>query len=228
MSAVTVRGSSLLDRFRNLPARDRRALLLGMIVLGPAVLWMGIVRPWWTTLQELRESVVSEQELLDRERALLLESPELPARLAESRATLARKEALLVQSRNLALAEAAVTEIVEARARESRALLLETRSVARDPFEEAPDGLVPIRLNIRVESDFEGILDFLHALEDEGLLLRVFAFSIQRGEEGAMNLSVTVEAYAPEEEISSDNGDVRPVVGEGGGAAASTLGEDRT
>jgi hypothetical protein len=66
--------------------------------------------------------------------------------------------------------------------------------------------LVPIRLNVRVESDFEGILDFLHALESESLLLRVVAFSIQRGEEGAMNLSATVEAYAPDEEPTSDNG----------------------
>jgi hypothetical protein len=192
-------GWRLFERFRALPSRDRRAVVLGLTVLVPAVLWLGVARPWWTALQDLRASTVAEQDLLDRERALLRDAPELPGRLSEARAAMARKEALLVQSRNLALAEAVVTEIVEARARESRALLLETRSVARDPFASAPEGLVPIRLNVRVESDFEGILDFLHALEAEPLLLRVFAFSIQPGEDGAMNLSATIEAYAAEE-----------------------------
>jgi hypothetical protein len=169
---------------------------------------MGVARPWWTTLHEFRASTVAEQDLLDRERMLLQDAPMLPARLSEARAKLARKEALLLQSGNLALAEAAVTRVIEDRARESRALLLETRSVLRDPFATAPEGLVPIRLNVRVESDFEGILDFLHALEADPLLLRVFAFSIQQGEDGAMNLSSTVEAYAAEGEIPTavDNG----------------------
>jgi hypothetical protein len=96
----------------------------------------------------------------------------------------------------MSLAEATVTQAIQDRARQSQALLLEARSVARDPLAPAPAGLISIRLNIRVESDFEGILDFVYALEADPLLLRVFAFSIEPDGDGAMTLAATVEAYA--------------------------------
>jgi hypothetical protein len=68
--------------------------------------------------------------------------------------------------------------------------------------EVPPPGLVPIRLNVRVESDFEGILDFLHALESDPLLIRVVGLSMQAGESGVMNFMAVIEGYAPREDVT--------------------------
>jgi hypothetical protein len=190
------------DRFGGMTSRDRRALLLGLLILGPALGWIGIVRPWQNALVSLEESAEAEQAILRRERALLREAPTLPVRLDEARTQLARKESRLVRSANPALAEAELVGLVEELARESRALFLEARSVALGVGEEPPAGLVPIRLNVRVESDFEGILDFLHALESDPLLIRVVGLSMQAGESGVMNFMAVIEAYAPREEVT--------------------------
>ncbi|MEX1258847.1 MAG: type II secretion system protein GspM [Gemmatimonadota bacterium] len=192
----------LRDRVRALSTRDRRALLLGLLILGPALGWIGIVRPWQSALASLAETAGAEESLLQRERALLREAPTLPGRLSEARATLARKEARLVQSVNPALAEAEVVGLVEELARANRALFLEARSVALGVGEEPPPGLIPIRLNVRVESDFEGILDFLHAIESDPLLIRVVGLSMQAGESGVMNFMAVIEAYASREEVT--------------------------
>jgi hypothetical protein len=190
------------ERVRGLSPRDRRALVLGLLVLGPALAWIGVVRPWQRAVAATAENTAAEEALLQRERTLLREAPTLPDRLGAARAALARKEARLVRSANPALAEAEVVGVVEELARESRALFQEARSVALAVGEEPPPGLVPIRLNIRVESDFEGILDFLHALESDPLLIRVVGLSMQAGESGVMNFMAVIEAYAPREEVS--------------------------
>lgn len=192
----------LRDRARALSTRDRRALVLGLLILGPALGWIGVVRPWQSALASLAETAEAEESLLQRERALLREAPTFPDRLSEARAALARKEARLVPSANPALAEAELVGLVEELARANRALFLEARSVALGVGEEPPPGLVPIRLNVRVESDFEGILDFLHAIESDPLLIRVIGLSMQTGESGVMNFMAVIEAYAPREEVT--------------------------
>jgi len=192
----------LPDRVRALPSRDRRALLLGLLILVPTLGWIGVVQPWQNALASLAETAEAEEAVLQRERSLLVEAPTLPGRLEEARGSLARKEARLVRSANPALAEAELVGLVEELARESRALFLEARSVALGVGEEPPPGLVPIRLNVRVESDFEGILDFLHALESDPLLVRVVGLSMQAGESGVMNFMAVIEAYAPREDVT--------------------------
>lgn len=191
--------SGWMERVRSLSARDRRALLLGALLLGPALGWVGIVRPWTAAMEGLQESHASEEALLLRERALLREAPTLPDRLEAARLQLARKEARLVRSANPALAEAEIVGRIETLARENRALLLEARGLALPLGSEPPAGLVPIRLSVRAESDFEGVLDFLHALEADPLLLRVVGLSLQSEASGVVNFNAVIEAYAPRE-----------------------------
>jgi hypothetical protein len=56
---------------RTLTARDRRALLLGALVLAPVLLWSIVVRPWRDEVVRLEERLVAQRALLARERALL-------------------------------------------------------------------------------------------------------------------------------------------------------------
>lgn len=215
-------GAGVARRLEGLSGRDRRAILVGLAILAPAIAWLGVVRPYRAVVLELREAVVVERELLARERALLREAPSLPDRIEAARLRLGRGEAGLVRSANLALAEAEVTGHLEGLARESRTLLLEARSVLPPPDSEPTPGLRPIRMELRGESDFEGVLEFVRRLEDDPLLLRMAALSLrpggsarngdpprtgQRGQQasdegpggsGVIGFVVVIEAFAPE------------------------------
>jgi hypothetical protein len=204
------------ERVRSLSARDRRALLVGAVVLGPMLLWAGVMRPYLGLLEGYRDRLGAERSLLEREKAVLGEVPTLPGRLDEARSLLARWDARFVHSANPALAEAQVTSLMEAIARESRVLLQEVGAMTLPPEVVPPEGLLPFRLSVRGESDFEGVLRFLHGMEQNPLLIKVVGLSMElvpssgggRGggppvPEGTMTFVVIVEAYVP---------------GEGGGA----------
>ena len=224
-----MRAPAVLDRiearFRGLPARDRRALTLGAAVLVPMLLWVGVVRPYRNVLAEFDDRLAAEQALLERERGVMGEVPTLPLRLEEARTELERWNGRFVQSANPALAEAEVTSMLESVARESRVLLQEVGALTLPPEVTAPKGLVPFRLSVRGESDFEGVLRFLHGVEQNPVLLRIVGLSIEpvpvvfgggggggrggnqgRGgggggpppvQPGAMTFVVIVEAYVP-------------------------------
>jgi hypothetical protein len=188
--------------WRGLSPRDQRALRLGGIVLGGALLWLGVVGPVLGLVRELEARVDAEASLLVRERGVLVAAPALPERAESLRVELERWDARMVRSPNLALAEAETTALLQALARENRVLLEEARAAPRPPGAEIPEGLEPIRLALRGESDFEGVLGFLAALEADPLLLRIVALSIQRdGAEASsvVKIQAVVEAFAPAE-----------------------------
>jgi hypothetical protein len=199
-----------MDAFHALSSRDRRAIQVGVALLVPALFWVSAVRPYRATLETLQDRLVSERSLLERERAALQEAPTLPLRLESARLALSRWETRFVRSPNPAIAEAEVTSRLEDAARESRVLLNEVRTVAIPRGESSPWGLVPIRLSVRGESDFEGILRFLDGMEQDPLLFRIVGLSMDpvptggggRGggaavQRGAMSFVVIVEAFVP-------------------------------
>jgi hypothetical protein len=207
--------AGLEGRLRAMSPRDRRALVAGCLVLLPLLGWGLVARPYLATVAELRDRTELELSLLERERAVLREAPTLPARLDETRLALERWDARMVRAPNLPLAEADVTSLLQRLARESRVHLEEVRAVPPPPGRLPPPGLAPIRLSVRGESDFQGILEFLGTLEEEALLLRIESIAVQPtprppssqgggdasggGEAGAMILTLVVEAFAPAE-----------------------------
>jgi len=199
--------SRILARFRALSPKDRRALLIGGLLLLPPLLWIGVARPWMAAVADTRETTLQEGELLARERALLARGPTLPSDLADARLRLERKGARLLQSGNAALAEAAIAATIEEMAKANNSLLLEVRGTVRPAGEAVPQGLLPLRLNIRVESDFQGLLGFLHAMESDPLLIRLIGFSMERGDEATMTLTAVIEAYAPAEPLDATPGE---------------------
>jgi hypothetical protein len=204
------------SRIRGMSARDRRALVIGLALLVPALAWIGLVRPYVDTLHELQDRVASEQALLEREKAIMREAHTFPERIAGARQALRRWDASFVTSANLALAEAEITGWLEEIARENRLLLEEVRSVARPPGATAPSGLKPLRLSVRGESDFEGVLRFLHAMERDPMLVRIVGLSVERAgragsegegngaQPGAMAFIAVIEAFTPDGVVGSD------------------------
>jgi hypothetical protein len=179
-------------------------------------------RPYLRSLETWTERLEIEQGLLVRERSLLAEAPTIPPRIRAVSRTLEELDERFVAAPNQALAEAEVSGLMEQLARESRVLLQEARSVsvpARDS-EEAPGELLPIRLSLRGESDFEGLLNFLNRLEQDPLLLRIVGMSVDRVEgataaggantapaevqPGTVTFVMIVEAYAPQDPFATN------------------------
>jgi hypothetical protein len=160
-------------------ARDRRAILLGLAVLLPAFLWILAVRPYRAALAETRDVLDTERALLAREEALLASAPMLPAALATAEAAVSRAELRLVRAPNAPLGEAEVTSYLQDIAGLSRVLLQEMRGLETDPDVEQPEDVAAFRLAVRGESDLQGVMTFLHRVEESPLLLRVVEVSME-------------------------------------------------
>lgn len=193
---------------RNLAPRDRRAVLLGALVLVPALLWVAAVQPYRAALADVRERTATERALLQRELALI-DAGATPAVVMEMEARAQRAALRLVSAPNAPLAEAEVTGFLQELARLSRVLLQELRGVEdRRGRAQEPALLRPIRLAVRGESDLEGVMTFLQRIESSPLLMRVTELSVEphregrdgtRRPDGAVTFSMQIEAYAAPE-----------------------------
>lgn len=170
----------VVDAFDRLSYRDRRAIAVGLLIVVPAALWLFAVKPYRAALAGVQERIAAERALLEREEALLAAAPALPARLDEATLAAERAETGLVRAANAPLAEAELTEYLENMAGLSRVLLQEIRGDAPDRrAEPEPLDLQRIRLSVQGESDLEGVMTFLHRVENSPLLLRTVALSIE-------------------------------------------------
>jgi hypothetical protein len=198
-----------------LSSRDRRALRIGLLFVVPALAFVGVVRPYRAALIETRNQVAAERQLLERELALIATRKQLPVTLENRRKSVQRAEGMLVKAANMTSAETRVTELLEQIASLSRVLLQEVRSAPVTREQVAPEGMQPLRLTVRGESDLEGVVTYLQRIERSPLMLRIKELSIERAppprqpargrgarpspppQLNVMLFSVVVEAYAP-------------------------------
>ena len=155
--------------------RDRRALLIGLAIILP----VAVLKPYRAALLETRERTAAERQLLERELELLAARQELPVRLGGTQKSVQRAENRLVKAANLTSAETRVTELLEQVAELSRVLLQEVRTVPATRDEVQPEGMQSLRLSVRGESDLEGVVTFLHRMEQSPLLLRIEELSLE-------------------------------------------------
>src|SRR5436190_15882619 len=73
--------------------RDRRALLLGLRLAAPALLWGFVVKPYVAWIQVVNVQLETQSDLLARERALVADAAFVPRQIAIVRvaADLARR-----------------------------------------------------------------------------------------------------------------------------------------
>jgi hypothetical protein len=171
-----VRGFLLLG---GMAQRDRRAILLGLGILLPAVAYVLGVKPYRVALEGVRDRVTAERELLTREVALLAAGPTLPEELQQAGAEAAVFEDRMVRAASGELAEGDLIDFLEGSAFRSRVLLEEIRGGELGRGEEPPPGLSVVRLHLRGESDLEGVLTFLDEIEKSRLFLRVRGLALE-------------------------------------------------
>jgi len=167
-----------LVRWDTLSSRDQRALLLGLALIVPALLFFGAVRPYRAAMSGLRDRIETERGLLERERALIAAADQLPEALQAAAARSQRSAGRLIRSPDRILAEAELTVFLERVASSSKVLLQELRGIA-DTTWTGPPEVRPVRLAIRGESDLEGVATFLRHLESSPVLMRVAELSLQ-------------------------------------------------
>ena len=201
------------DRLAALSPRDRRAIVIGAVVLVPVLLWAGIVRPYLKALDDFSSRLAVEQALLQREREIVRNAADISARLETIRHQLDRMEMELVAAENPALAEAILSAHLEHLARANRVLLQEVRSITGSNPAAVADGTVPLYLSVSGESDFEGILALFNDIETDRLLMQISNLSLgpapAGGGEGngsrtdphvqAMRFTAVVVSYMAEE-----------------------------
>lgn len=163
----------------NMAPRDRRALLTGLAIMLPAVLYVFGVKPYLEALADVRERAAVEAELLDRELDLLSSSEDLSAEIQRAKADAERYEDRMVQAASGVLAEGELTDFLESSAVRSRVLLEEIRGGELGRGEEPPPGLSVVRLHLRGESDLEGVLSFLDEIEQSRLLIRIRGLALE-------------------------------------------------
>lgn len=155
--------------------RDRRALGVGAAVLVPALLYVGAVQPFLASMSDTRAALAAERQALARERALLA---------AGTRGVRARHSVdslVAVQSRRLfeagddAIAGAQLSTYLAGMARANRVWIQEAQA---QPASVSPSGVRTFSVAIRAESDFEGVMDFLQAIEGGAKLLRIDALTL--------------------------------------------------
>jgi hypothetical protein len=190
-------------------SRDRRALFLGAAVLLPALLFVWGVRPFTAALRDNRDLLASEQGTLAREMAAIdaaRANPDLH-RVADSamRAVAPR----LFEGRDSVMATAELASYLGAVAALHDVWL---QNAVTRPSTVEEGGVRRLRVEIRAESDLQGVLSFLTALERGHKLLRVERLDISRvltmqGEDGVEPVSVaaTIVGFAlPDVPVADD------------------------
>lgn len=185
--------------FLSISARERRTLRLAAMILLPALGYVYAVKPYVASLTGMRDQVIIEHAALARERALVMEQD--PASQRDTGVFVQAVAPLLFEGRDDVIASAGLAAYVTGKAERSRVLL---EQVATRPTVRTDAGVRMLRIEIRGESDLEGILAFLNALETGDKLIRFDKLDISRApgrstdEDGfeTLTIAATVSGYA--------------------------------
>lgn len=161
---------------RNLAPGDRRALAMGAMFAAPLVFWMLVVTPYLHAVQETRSTLEANRDLLVRERRLIAGVKRYPAALDSGKARLAVAAERLFEGDNEPALVSALAAHLRRYARESRVHLAELKSTTAD---SATSALTAIAMSVSGESDLEGVLTFLHSLEEGTKLVHVDQLEIE-------------------------------------------------
>ena len=184
-----------------LSPRDRRALRLAAIVLVPSLGWVYGLRPYLESLGAMRDQVVIESATLARERALIADRVRHPEKQRDIEKTAQSTAPRLFEGRDAVIASAELASYVTETAERTRVNL---QQAATRPMVTTTPGVRMLRIEIRGESDLEGILNFLNALETGHKLVRFDKLDISRApgrsteEDGfeTLTFAATVSGFA--------------------------------
>jgi hypothetical protein len=121
-----------LNAWTRLGARDRRAVILGVLTLLPALGFALVVQPYRRARAELRDRVAEQRGLLARELALVVAAHRLPGELKDAARALANLRPRFLPGRDPLSATAGLVSAVGDEARRHNVLLESIESRAAE------------------------------------------------------------------------------------------------
>lgn len=195
-----------------LKERERKVLLWGALIAIPALLYTYGVKPMRTSFADKKEQLEFERDALARERAAIAAAKRNPQLQHVADSLMQTTSQRLFSSSDDVMASAELGSYIGEVAGKHHFLLTtattgavpKTKSIVRTLSED-----------IRGESDLQGVLEFLQALEQGPKLVRVSRIDISRPTRDADDIetvlfAATVTAYAlPPEPVTPVNSRVR-------------------
>lgn len=153
--------------------------MLGAWLLGPAFAYVWGVKPIIADFTDAKERLLSERDLLVRERALLATAPDLPVSMARADSAVAQAQTRLFPGSDPVSATATLARHVTERAARHRVLV--QGSEARDPNSRPsdrptvslPDNLFLLTVEVRAIGDLAGVTAWLADLEGGARLVDI-------------------------------------------------------
>jgi hypothetical protein len=187
-------------RWSTMSSKDRRAIAIGAAILAPSLLYVWGVRPYRAALSADRDELEIARETLSREKAAVSVRHADPDAQRSADSALTAIGSRLFVGRDDAIASSQLASYLGDVARKSRVLL---QDAGTRPSSTSPDGIRTLRVEIRAESDIQGIVKFLQSLEGGAKLVRVDRMEISRTpglEEKAgfetLNIAATIAGFA--------------------------------
>ncbi|HET9425495.1 MAG TPA: GspMb/PilO family protein [Gemmatimonadaceae bacterium] len=181
-------------------SKDRRAIVLGAAIVMPALLFIWGVRPYRAALAETRDELEIARLALSREKAAVTTTRANPGAQRSADSALMMTAPRLFEGRDDAIASAQLASYLGTVARRSRVLMQDANT---RPSSTSPEGIRTLRVEVRAESDIQGITTFLHNLESGQKLVRVDRLEIsrvpgleERNEFETLSIAATIVGFA--------------------------------
>jgi hypothetical protein len=177
----------------SMTSRDRRAIALGAAILLPSLFFVWGVKPYVAALTDARQQLSVERETLARERAAIAAALRNPQLRQKADSAMRAMKPRLFEGRDDVMASAELASYLADVARSNRVWL---QDAATRPAVRSPGGVRSLRVEMRAESDFSGVLAMLHTLETGQKLVRIDRLDISRvtkvaSEDGTETLAVS-------------------------------------
>jgi len=194
--------------------------MYGAVVLLPALIFIWGVRPYRAALSDARDQLATERATLARERAAIMTARKNPQlqHIADSAMRVMRPR--LFEGKDDVMASAELASYLGDVAQRARVWLQDASTRPATPAAQG-GGVRTLRVEIRGESDLQGTLKFLQALERGDKLIRIDRLDISRvprDDKGVETLAIaaTIAGFAVNDAVSTaqkgERAEVVPIV----------------
>lgn len=193
-------------KWSTMSTRDRRAVILGVGVLLPCLLFIWGVRPYQAALSDARDQLATERATLARERAAIATARRNPHLQHVADSAMHAMRPRLFEGKDDVMASAELASYLGDVSRKARVWL---QTANTRPAVSSSDGVRTLRVDIRAESDLLGTLMFLQSLERGDKLIRIDRLDISRtphadGTDGEiLSIAATVAGFAVGDSVST-------------------------
>jgi hypothetical protein len=163
--------------FERLSPGDRRAVMIGAVILVPALLYVYAARPIARAIADKRAAAVQQTDLLARERAMIERSPRFPALRTEVSQRLDAERKHTITSEASVTANVKLADYVRQIGRAHEVLVTDA---AETPGDSLTPGVMLLRLSVHGESDLRGILGFVRGIENGSMHARLASLQIEK------------------------------------------------